>query len=76
MKELVDQAFVSEDSPHVKSRWQHNDKKRGGVPASGKESAWLAGMKEAKQEMDSGLESELENLSILDCEGGIGKRDQ
>jgi hypothetical protein len=33
-------------------------------------------MKEAEQEMDSGLESELENLSILDCEGGKSKRDQ
>jgi hypothetical protein len=76
MKKLLEQALVNRDAPKAKSGRLHKDMKKGCAPTGRKESGWLAEEKDDKQETDSEMESELENLSNSDSEVGKVKGGQ
>jgi len=76
MKKLLEQPLVSKDAPKAKSGCPCKDKKRGGALTSRKESGQFTKEMEAKQEMDSEVQSKLESLSDSDSEAGKGKGGQ
>jgi hypothetical protein len=76
MKKLLEQALLGKDAPKAKSGHLGKDKKRGVALTGRQESGRLAKGKEAKQGMDSEVESELESLSDSDSEAGKGKGGQ
>jgi hypothetical protein len=76
MNTLLEHALVGKDAPTGKSECPCRDKKRGGALTGRKESGRLAENNEAKQEMESKAESELERLSDSDSEAGKGKGGQ